>query len=188
MHPKTYFIHLHKPFGFLTTHAFMLYGHFESAPEALAWVDRVFPGLDVEATRKRWAEPPAASSVPRVGLSLQVNIRDCDKHRETKRVAGKRVIVPTPVGHFRRDEADVTADLLKIFNLLQELRMQWTSSFQMLKRDYEERGTPARRQRLLEIKHAVETAMTWQTNLWGEYLKAQQRIVLEMPEPVALAA
>ena len=186
MHPKTYQVHVRRPFGLLTRHAYIFHLHEESALAALLWVSRVFKGVDIEPTLRSWAAPKR--DIPRVGNTDPVYILDCDSFRSRQRIGGKLVAKDTPPGHFRRSSEEVSTDLLKLFNLLQDERSRLTESFEPLKHCYERGGPEWYRERLVQIKAAVENALRWQANVWVEYLPTQQGHELVLPQQAALAA
>jgi hypothetical protein len=187
MQPKTYAVRLCRPFGTFTENAYLLYVHAESSHDALAWVARVFTGIDIVPTLQRWGRP--RTGIPQVGNTDPVSIHDCDAYRSRKRVGGKFVVQETPPGHFRRSSEECSADLLKIFNNLQSERTRLLQAFEHFSRAYERDGVAWYRTRLLELKAAIERATLWQGSVWAEYWPTQQDPLLSIPvECQALAA
>lgn len=186
MHPKTYFIRLHQPFGALTGQPYLMYLHAKTPMEALLWVARVFEGIDVQTTLRKWQA--LAPATVRIGCSDPVTVHDCDGYRRHQRKGGMRVVLPAVEGEFRRSVEDVTHDLLKVFNHLQDERTRFARSFAAMKCSYEAGEAAWYFDRLEQLKASADKALVWQTNVWAEYLKTQQRQKLVMPERLALAA
>lgn len=186
MHPKTYFIRLHRPFGELTLNPYLMYLHAESPFAALMWVARVFEGIDVQTTMNKWQAP--APAVPRVGCNDPVTVHDCDLYRSRKRVNGSLVTQPLEPGHFRRSQEEVTQDLLKVFHHLQDERTRALASFEHFRRNCEVQERAWYFERMEQLKHNAQKALVWQANVWAEYLKSQQALTLELPVRAALAA
>ncbi len=182
MHPKTFNILLRRPLGLATQLPYVFYLHADSAREALDWVARTFEGIDIQPTLHRWVNP---SVQPRVGNSDPVVVIDCDHFRNRSRVGGRFVLKETPPGHFRRSEAEVTADLLKIFKNLQEEHLRLMGSFAGLKTAYEREPVAWYLTRLDELKQAADNALRWQANLWPEYLARAQAQVQALALPQA---
>lgn len=185
MHPKTFNIRLHRPFGLLTQHPYVFHLHAASAREALDWVARVFDGIDIHPTLQRWANP---STIPRVGNTDPVSVIDCDAFRIRAREGGKSELRETPQGHFRRSEQDITDELLKVFNHLHSEHLRLVQSFQHMKRAYERDGVAWYFERVAEIKAAAENALRWKAAMWWEYLSRARSDILVMPARAALAA
>lgn len=186
MQPKTYLIRLCRPFSVESAIPYIFYLHAETKEAALEWLARVFTGIDVETTRRRWTEPRPA--IPRVGCTDPVSLQDCDNFRSRKRVNGQFVTQPVVPGEFRRSAHEVADGLYKIFMNLQEERSRMMRTFEHFTTCYARDGRPWQYERLREMKAGISRALVWQENLWLEYLRTQQSLSFELPVERELAA
>jgi hypothetical protein len=180
MNPKTFFVRLCRPFGFMTEESYLFYLHVGSAVEAFSWVERVFEGIDTRQT--------PAPLRPRVGNSDPVSVVDCDLYRKHARVGGHLRAVDTPHGHFRRSEQEVVADLHKVFQNLRSERVRLAKSFAWIKTCYARDGLAWQFERLELLKQMHDKARQWEDNVWREYLTIAPGEELVLPEKRALAA
>ena len=174
MLPKTYSVRL-RLFNTFIRNPYIFYVHAENQEEALSWVERVFTGIDTRATRKRWAEP--APRVPRVGSSEAVAVRDCDLFRNKRVQNGKHTVIASAPGSFRRTSQEVSSHLLKVFNFLQEDRAYLLNAASSLQRHMDQGAVSAcaGQARVELLCQLAEPVLTWQDNLWREYVKLETR-------------
>ena len=174
MNPKTFQIRLSQLLGSLTQASYIFYLHVDSAEEALAWVARVFEGIDTRQTPANLRRP--------IGHSDPVNVTDCDRYRKRARIQGRFQVVETPEGHFRQPEAEVASNLHKVFKNLKSERQRLAESFAGLKACYERDGTEWIYERLVLIQQMHAKALLWEESLWQEYLKVAPKANLVLPE------
>lgn len=178
MNPKTFQIHLRKPFGGLTQFVYVFRIHAETCDAAVAWVARIFPGADVEPAKHLHENPPLA---PKVGDSRPVSIIDCDAFSRRKNRRGSASPEYWPEGHWRCSQEVVSKDLEKILGNLQEERLRHKKAFAFDCACYERSGREWDHMRVRERKAAIEKALLWQSLLWAEYLVFEQQHILEVP-------
>ena len=179
MHPKTFQIRLVHHYRHLSDAPCVFRLHANTAQDALDWVARVFVGIDVAPTLRRWQEQ--GSSPIRVGNDDPVIIIDCDAFRSPKGYAACKGAEAQPQhGAFRISAEDAGAEMLRLFLSLQNERKRWMTSFVFMKDAYEKGRAPNwTRDRLVELKHACEMTLLWQDNLWQEYLAVQRTAALD---------
>ena len=170
MLPKTFNIRLKlfETFG-RNTYSFNL--HARDHEEALAWVERVFPGLDTKTTRKRWKQN---SAKPRVGTVDQVTLMDCDAFRRQRIVAGKRVAEAAEPGEFRKSEDEVAQGLFEVLTHLQEDRdtlLRSAKSLEAFLKNKTAKGYEGYAGRVELLRKLVAPVLKWQNNLWQEYYR-----------------
>lgn len=184
MHPRTFQIVLSKPFGVITQHAYVFKIHADSWDGALAWVARVFPGIDIERTRQMHLNrtPPVPPQLARPGNSSPVSIIDCDAFSRRKGRQGTAAWNEFwPEGHWRCSSTDVADDLAKILAHLQSERLHHQKAFAFDCACYERNGRPWEYARAEERRAAIEKALTWQEALWAEYRLLERARVFELP-------
>lgn len=190
MHPKTF--HVALPQALFSGNSFGLsfYVHAADREAALDYVEQLLPGLDLSGLRVNAPRPARPTFA--VGMTPgMARVTDCDLYRSMRsRKAGAEA---DPPGFFRRSQADVDADLLRLFEQTQAAYASHVRAFRGLSHEYQHRNGPSwYRDRCEELRRYADRALQWQDSLWAEYSRRLHAQVLEMPplrvvQPVALS-
>lgn len=159
---KTYLVVLNKPLGDFTHFPYIFYLHTNTQHEALNWVSRIFEGINVAPTLRRWSR---TALVPNIGNSDPVVISDCDLFKTPERKSEEAV--------FERLQ-DVCA------NLKQEVE-KFTQSFHSMCANYIKHPVEWEYERMVELKRGAELAEVWYKNLSQEMLKHPLHKTLTLP-------
>lgn len=178
--PRTFCVHLRKPFGPATHNAYMFNVHAENEMAVAEWLGKVFPGLDLQPMLARWGKP--YDGVKRVGYTTPTLVSDVDKFSVMERIGSSCKPVRAPLGHHRKTVEQIRMDLEEVLDKVKNERVFWRSAFKESLRMYERMPTKGEYLLLKRAKQNADMATIWIVNLERELSMRPDDAELVMPE------